>query len=91
VSETESQRWPIWIRIIFIKETGAIGKGCEDIISNRVKSAFSTPEEFLMGYDQKPYDVTHHKLDNKYWLCIWIEVLCWLFREFTPQLMMRQY
>jgi hypothetical protein len=82
VSETENQYWPIWMRIQFLKETGALAIGVEDKVRERIKLSFGTPDDFLLSPDQEPYDPTHNKNDDRYWLCIWVESLCWLFKQF---------
>ena len=82
VTETENNHWPIWVRIIFLSETGGLAKGVMNVIRDQVKTSFQSPDEFLLDYAQAPYDPIHDKGDDRYWLCIWVETLCWLFKEF---------
>ena len=44
------------------------------------------PETFLMGCDGERFIPTHDKNDDQYWLCIWVEVLSWLFKQFYVEI-----
>ena len=69
-----------------MREHGGLCIGINDRVRERVQTAFSMPEAFLVGYDGSKYDATHDKTDDKYWLCVWVEVLGWLFKQFFVEI-----
>ena len=77
-----------------MREHGGLCVGMNDKVRERIQTAFSMPEAFLVGYDGSKFDATHEKTDDKYWLCIWVGVLGWLFKQFFVEinstLMMRE-
>ena len=80
-TELENQHWPIWLRLQFLRDTGGIATNIDDQIKDRVKCAFNDITGTIRGPSGR-FDPIHNLNDDKYWLCIWIEALCWLFQQF---------
>ena len=85
-TETENFSLPVFMRLQFLREQGGLCLGINDKVRERIQTAFSMPEAFLVGYDGSKFDATHEKTDDKYWLCIWVEVLAWLFKQFFVEI-----
>jgi hypothetical protein len=92
-TEMENQHWPIWLRLQFLRDTGGIANNIDNQIRDRVKKAFNDVTETIKGPHGR-HDPTHDFNDDKYWLSVWAEALCWLFQQFyTPtddEAMMRE-
>ena len=84
--ETENHFLPVWMRIQFLREHGGLCPGVDDKVKELVQTSFNMPESFLKDYNGKRFHPTHNKEDDKYWLCIWVEVLCWLLKRFYVEI-----
>jgi hypothetical protein len=85
-TETENQFLPVWMRLQFLREHGGLCPGVDDKVKDLVQTAFNMPESILKDYNGDTFRPTHDREDNKYWLCIWVEVLCWLLKQFYVEI-----
>ena len=84
--ETENHFLPVWMRIQFLREHGGLCPGVDDKVKELVQTSFNMPESFLKDYNGQKFHPTHNKEDDKYWLCIWVEVLCWILKRFYVEI-----
>jgi hypothetical protein len=74
------------MRIQFLRDHGGLCPGVDDKAKELVQTSFNMPESFLRDYNGNKFRLTHDKEDDKYWLCIWVEVLCWLLKHFYVEI-----
>jgi hypothetical protein len=80
--ETEDVCWPLWFRIQWIIKFGGLANDVENSYRDLVITSLKNPSEKLNDYNGVPYDRTHDRDDQRYWDCMWVEILLWITSTF---------